>query len=67
MDRRKSLKLIALGTASGSLLLDACKQADKKAAIEAHNTGDSKLNIDRTKEEQAYEEKLRSETFFTSH
>jgi gluconate 2-dehydrogenase gamma chain len=67
MDRRKSLKLIALGTASGSLLLDACKQTDKKAAIEAHNNGDSKLNIDRTEAEQAYEEKLRNQTFFTPH
>lgn len=58
---------MALGTASGSLLLDACKQADKKAAIDAHQNGDSKLNIDRTKEEQAYEEKLRGQTFFTPH
>lgn len=67
MDRRKSLKLIALGTASGSLLLDACKPADKKAAIAAHNNGDAKLNIDRTEAEQAYEEKLRNQTFFTPH
>jgi gluconate 2-dehydrogenase gamma chain len=67
MDRRKSLKLMALGTASGSLLLDACKQADKKAAIDAHQSGDAKLNIDRTEEEKAYEEKLRKETFFTPH
>ena len=67
MDRRKSLKLLALGTASGSLLLDACKGADKKAAIEAHNYGASKLSIDRTPAEQAYEEKLRNETFFTPH
>lgn len=67
MDRRKSLKLMALGTASGGLLLDACKQADKKAAIDAHNAGDAKLTIDRTPAEAAYEEKLRAETFFTQH
>jgi hypothetical protein len=67
MDRRKSLKLMALGTASGSLLLDACKQADRKTAIDAHQNGDSKLNIDRTEAEKAYEEKLRNEKFFTPH
>ena len=67
MDRRKSLKLLALGTASGGLLLEACKGADKKAAIDAHHNGESKLTIDRTEAEQAYEEKLRNETFFTPH
>ncbi len=58
---------MALGTASGSLLLDACKQADKKAAIDAHNNGDGKLTIDRTGPEQEHEKKLQSETFFTPH
>jgi hypothetical protein len=67
MDRRKSLKLLALGTASGGLLLDACKQADKKTAINAHKNGDGKLTIDRTDAEEAHEKKLQSETFFTSH
>ncbi len=67
MDRRKSLKLMALGTASGSLLLDACKQADKKEAIVAHGKGESKLTIDRTADEAAFEKKLASETFFTPH
>ena len=32
MDRRKSLKTLALGTVSTGLLLDACKLADKKEA-----------------------------------
>ena len=67
MDRRKSLKLLALGTASGSLLLDACKQADRKAAVEAHNNGESKLTIDRTAEEAAVEERLAGQKFFTEH
>jgi hypothetical protein len=31
MDRRKSLKTIAVGGLSAGLLLEACKTADKKA------------------------------------
>ena len=58
---------MALGTASGGLLLDACTQADKKAAINAHKNGDGKLNIDRTDAEEAHEKKLQSETYFTPH
>jgi len=32
MDRRKSLKALAVGTISGAVLLDACKPGDKKEA-----------------------------------
>jgi hypothetical protein len=67
MDRRKSLKLLALGTASGSLLLDACKQADRKDALAKHASGESELTIDRTPEEQANEERLAAQDFFTEH
>ncbi|MEY3437355.1 MAG: hypothetical protein RL335_1811, partial [Bacteroidota bacterium] len=31
MDRRQSLKALAVGTVSASLILDACKSTDKKA------------------------------------
>ncbi len=44
MDRRKSLKALALGTVSTGLLLDACKLADKKEVskdtVKAANTAD---------------------------
>jgi gluconate 2-dehydrogenase gamma chain len=64
MDRRKSLKVLAMGAVSGGLLLDACKPGDKK--------GDQKpdvkaLNYDRTEEEKAEIEKLNAQTFFTPH
>jgi gluconate 2-dehydrogenase gamma chain len=70
MDRRKSLKAIALGTVSTGLLLDACKLADKKevpknAALASENTGSNSTGINRMKEEAAYEKELASTTFFT--
>lgn len=69
MDRRKSLKAIALGTVSTGLLLDACKLADKKEAIKnapaADNNGNDGSGINRMKEEAAYEKELTSTTFFT--
>ena len=69
MDRRKSLKAIALGTVSTGLLLDACKLADKKEATKnapaADNTGGNATGINRMKEEAAYEKQLTSATFFT--
>lgn len=65
MDRRKSLKAIALGTVSTGLLLDACKTADKKVNPDASATPD--LTIDRTPEEKEVHKKLISEKFFNKH
>jgi gluconate 2-dehydrogenase gamma chain len=69
MDRRKSLKAIALGTVSTALLLDACKLADKKEVVKeaakAGNTSGDTTGINRMKEEAAYEKELTSTTFFT--
>jgi gluconate 2-dehydrogenase gamma chain len=68
MDRRKSLKAIALGTVSTGLLLDACKLADKKTAKEkvpATAATNNDAGINRMKEEAAYEKELSSTTFFT--
>jgi hypothetical protein len=62
MDRRKSLKVLALTTVSG-VLLDACK--DKEVAPQVK--GAEALNYDRTDEEKAYHEKIVGETFFTKH
>ncbi|MEO5782851.1 MAG: gluconate 2-dehydrogenase subunit 3 family protein [Ginsengibacter sp.] len=65
MDRRKSLKAIALGTVSTGLLLDACKTADKKVTPEISATTD--LKYDRTPEEREAYKKLMSEKFFDKH
>lgn len=65
MDRRKSLKAIALGTVSTGLLLDACKTADKKEA--AKNGANPATDFNRMKEEAARDKELNSKTFFTPH
>lgn len=68
MDRRKSLKVIALGTVSGGLLLDACKPGDKKVDVsKPEEKGPEALNYDRTDAEKEYHKKLVGETFFTPH
>ena len=64
MDRRKSLKVLALGAVSGGLLLDACKPEDKNAAVAE---SPKELTIDRAPEEEAIHKKLMGETFFTQH
>ena len=66
MDRRKSLKAIALGTVSTGLLLDACKTADKKVVPET-STGTAASTIDRAPEEVEAYKKLMAEKFFTPH
>jgi len=69
MDRRKSLKAIALGTVSTGLLLDACKLADKKEVVKdapkTDNTGNNDTGINRMKEEAAHDKEISSTTFFT--
>jgi gluconate 2-dehydrogenase gamma chain len=63
MDRRKSLKVLALGTVSGGLLLDACKSKEVKPQVKAPD----ELTYDRTDEEKEHHKKLIGETFFTPH
>src|SRR6478672_3722160 len=72
MDRRKSLKVLALTTVSGGLLLDACKDkaTDNKVTKDVskpEEKGADALNYDRTDNEKAYHKKLIAETFFTPH
>lgn len=71
MDRRKSLKVLALTTVSGGLLLDACKDnktIDTKVTKDVSKAEESgALNYDRTEDEKKYHEKLTGETFFTKH
>lgn len=63
MDRRESLRLLALGAISSGVLLEACKPSDKKATIDAAAEG--KATIDRYPEEVANDKKLQEEKFFT--
>jgi len=69
MDRRKSLKAIAVGTLSASVLIDACKTDDKKPAAtdKAAEPANGGFNLDRAKEEIEREKQLLSTTFFTPH
>lgn len=66
MDRRKSLKVLTLGTVSASLLLDACKQ-ESNANAKVAETNAAALNYDRTDAEKKAHQKLIGETFFTPH
>jgi len=66
MDRRKSIKTIAIGTASTGLLVEACKLADKKTNEEVSSQPESKIgNLDRSAEEKARDEKTVADKFFT--
>jgi hypothetical protein len=67
MDRRKSLKVLTLGTLSGSLLLDACKNPETASKPGATKTDNNELNIDRTDAEKAAHKRLMSQTYFTPH
>ncbi len=64
MDRRKSIKAIALGSLSTGLLLDACKEPEKKApetaAAQPHPEGP-----DRMPEEKAHFDRINAEQFFS--
>ena len=61
MNRRKSIKAIILGTASTSLMAEACKTTDKKAVTVATEANDA----DRMAEEKVFNKKLLEDTFFT--
>ncbi|MFM9000879.1 MAG: gluconate 2-dehydrogenase subunit 3 family protein [Opitutia bacterium] len=65
MDRRKSLKALAVGTISGAVLLDACKPGDKKNA--ANKSLADGFTLDRQPEELERYEKVTAETFFNKH
>jgi len=67
MDRRKSIKAIAVSTLSAGVLLDACKPGDKKEADAKAAQQNSGFNLDRAKEEQEREKELLSKTFFDAH
>lgn len=63
MDRRKSLKYLAIGSLGGTALLAGCKD-DKKEETKPAST--SQEQYGRTAEEAKRDEKLNSEKFFTA-
>lgn len=65
MDRRKSIKTLLVGTVSAGVLVEACKNEDKKEVLaddKAKVTG-----INRMKEEAEYEKEVAGKKFFTDH
>lgn len=66
MDRRKSLKAIALGSLSTAVFIDACKPAGEKAK-DAVQTPAGQFTYDRMKEEAERDKQLMEEKFFTDH
>ena len=69
MDRRKSLKAIALGTLSAGALLEGCKldsNKDEKKA-EAAKSDKVEFTYDRAKEELERDRALMSKKFFNEH
>lgn len=66
MDRRKSLKALAVGTLSAGVLLNACKDEDKKAVDGKDGAAVKDVpDTDRQPEEIARYKELTSKTFFT--
>ena len=65
MDRRKSIKALLIGTVGSGVLIQACKNSDKKAIAASP---DATLDADRMQEEKKYLKKLNEgEKFFTAH
>ena len=66
MDRRKSLKVLALGSLSTALVLDACKEPDQKKVVKtAVKTDAENRGFKRMKEEAEHYKEVVSTTFFT--
>jgi Gluconate 2-dehydrogenase subunit 3 len=64
MDRRKLIKLITTGTIAVPAVIAGCKEDEKKTEA----AKEPQFNLDRTKEELAYEKSLlASGKFFTDH
>lgn len=66
MDRRKSLKALAIGTIATGVLLEACKD-DKKTEKPAEPAAAGGFTLDRMKEEEAQYKEVVAKTFFTDH
>jgi hypothetical protein len=68
MNRRKSIKALVVGTVSAGVVLEACKDGDKKVAESKTSTTDSTpFKLDRQPIEEERDKEITSKTFFTSH
>lgn len=67
MDRRKSLKTMAVGAIATGVLLEACKDDKKKPDVTAKDAGNTgAVTIDRHPDETARYNELMAKTFFTA-
>ena len=64
MDRRTSLKALAIGTISAGVILEACNGKPDKAGKAPLAP---QFNIDRMPEEKAWFDKINTENYFTGH
>jgi hypothetical protein len=67
MDRRKSIKALAVGTLSAGVLLDACKTDVKKADDKAIVGKEGEFTLDRFEVEKERERELMAKPYFTPH
>ncbi|HEX2684705.1 MAG TPA: gluconate 2-dehydrogenase subunit 3 family protein [Ferruginibacter sp.] len=68
MDRRKSIKALAVGAVATGVLLDACKEPDKKAADQLKAAeAEPQKGIDRTPAEREHDKALNDQKFFNAH
>lgn len=67
MDRRKSLKVMVLGTVSSGFLLEACETSDKKTILKKAPVTVEKKHPGLMKEEVAHLKEVDSYTYFTPH
>lgn len=66
MDRRKSLKTLAIGTLGGAALLNACNNGEAKKDAANKSVADG-FTLDRQPEELAQYDKVVGSTFFSKH
>src|SRR5215204_1311770 len=67
MDRRKSIKALVVGTVSAGVVLEACKDGDKKAPDGKSSGAANQFTLDRQPIEQEHFKDITSKTFFTEH
>lgn len=67
MDRRKSLKVMVLGTVSSGFLLEACETSDKKTVLKKAPEKPVEKHPGLMKEEVKHLDEVKSTTFFTPH
>lgn len=67
MDRRKSLKVMVLGTVSSGFLLEACETSNKKTILKKAPEKTSEKHPGLMKEEVKHLDEVNGYTFFTPH